>query len=611
MKSIQESIGSARAGLSVVGLALSGIMVFLGTAAAWAGSGDPVTVADFDLPPQDAQGWTVLTPSADSRLIYVDDINGNDDTGAFHLPSDPVIGADPRAPVGAVQAFRTLGAAHARSRRGSPDWILLRAGGVWTNTTLEARHGRSPTERSVVTSYGQGPRPELRTGTLSGLAGGHIYHSAVIGIRFWAHTRDSDGPYFTGLEGSSGFGFFTRPVADTRQVHHVLIEDCVFRSYASNVLEGGASDENPPITRFVIRRSIFSGNYGTDRHSQGLYFNGSGHPLQPALLLQENLFDHNGWRIRQGGSEPPGSGQATVFNHNTYFNGTRGVIFDRNLFLRASSIGNKWTEVAVGLVIDNNLYAEGEVGISMGGNGTGPYRFQDIVVRNNVFTDIGRTQPTNRNISYGIDAQDWDGGLIHNNLLIHQRTLNGGTYAIMVTASDGATRDLHIADNVIANVRTSSGVPMIQLHHGNSVESILFENNIVDVPSASPLIGVTSGGYAFAGSNQYHSPAAPGQQFRVDGAPTDLAGWIAATGDTGATVTAPVFPDPERDLAGYIAHLGLGDSFEDFLDAVYAQSRSNWNPDLTAGAVNDWLRGGFGMASVNGDAIFSDGFESH
>ncbi len=591
-------------------------MALVQGSAALASFPDPLTVADFDLPPQDAQGWTVLTPSADSRLIYVDDVAGNDDTGAFHLPSDPVIGADPRAPVGPVQAYRTLDAAHARSRVGSADWILLRAGGVWMNTTLLARSGRSPTERSVVTSYGQGPRPELRTGVRLAMGAGHLYHAAVIGIRFWAHTRDSDGPYFSGYHGSLGFAFYNRVADDTRQVHDVLIEDCVFRSYVSNEIEGGGgSSGHRPISRFVIRRSIISGNYRTElqtQHSQGLYFNGGGHPVQPAILLQENLFDHNGWRIQQieTGENSPVDGQATMYNHNTYFNAPRGVIFDRNLFLRSSSIGNKWTEVGIGLVLDDNLFAEGEVGISMGGNGQGPHRFRDVVVRNNVFTDLGRSRPTNRWLSWGIEASDWDGGILQGNLVIHQRSFSSNTFALLINVTPGgATRDVWVTGNVAANLRTSDNVALFRLEGAGSVSNIVFRDNVAQTPTSSPLIAAPSTGYSFAGNNQYHSPAAAGQQFRVDGAPTDLAGWISATGDTGATVSAPAFPDPERDLEGYIEHLGLGNSFEDFLDAVHGQSRSNWNPDLTARAINDWLRGGFAMTAAGGDAIFANGFE--
>src|SRR5690606_4779691 len=77
---------------------------------------DPVTVTDFELPPQDMAGWTTLQPSADSRLIYIDSENGSDASGAFHLPSDAQVGANPQMPAGEVRAFRTLAAASAQLR---------------------------------------------------------------------------------------------------------------------------------------------------------------------------------------------------------------------------------------------------------------------------------------------------------------------------------------------------------------------------------------------------------------------------------------------------------------------------------------------------------------
>src|SRR5690606_8303540 len=136
-----------------------------------------------------------------------------------------------------------------------------------------------------------------------------------------------------------------------------------------------------------------------------------GQPMEPSILLQENLFDHNGWRIqsRESNSDKA-DGQATMFNHNTYFTSAQGVLFERNLFLRASSIGNKWTATdsnpSRGVVMNDNLYAEGEIGISIGGNNPlGPLRFRDVVMRNNVLTDIGRARPTNRSLAWGVEIQ--------------------------------------------------------------------------------------------------------------------------------------------------------------------------------------------------------------
>jgi hypothetical protein len=38
-------------------------------------------------------------------------------------------------------------------------------------------------------------------------------------------------------------------------------------------------------------------------------------------------------------------------------------------------------------------------------------------------------------------------------------------------------------------------------------------------------------------------------------------------------------------------------TFEAFLAAAREQSRSNWRPELTAAAVNDYIREGFGVVA--------------
>ena len=102
-------------------------------------------------------GWTVLTPSSDSRLIYASNA-GNDTNAAavygrgYYLPSDPEIGSDPTNPIGPIVAYASVVEASKRFRgrnwngtdsaggipnygsplpdnsNGYPDWILFRRG---------------------------------------------------------------------------------------------------------------------------------------------------------------------------------------------------------------------------------------------------------------------------------------------------------------------------------------------------------------------------------------------------------------------------------------------------------------------------------------------------
>ena len=569
-----------------------------------------LSIADFALPGQDAQGWTVLTPQADSRIIYVDSVNGNDATAQVYSPTSPAVGADPRQPSGTVLAFRTLAGAYAQMRNGYPDWTLLRAGQVWENESLRLGHGRSGSERQVVTSWGTGARPELRTGTLRGIASYQASNVVLKGIKFWAHTRDPAGPYFTSHAGSVGFEMLNAPVTmPEKPIRDVLFEDCVFRAYANNILTGplllaAADGPRQPITRFVMRRCIVAGNYLADAdRAQGLYLRANGQPAEapPSVLLEGNLFDHNGWLIQSiNGDDAVSGGQATQYNHNTYFTSPRNVLFYGNIFLRPSSMHNKWatnsgTEQLSSIYIENNLYAEGEIGISAGGNSSGSFRFADMRIADNVFTDIGRSRPTNRGLAYYVGIQDWDGGVVTGNLLINQRdTSITNAYALRVLA-EGQMRNVQIENNIVHNFSggtATSEYALLNFENGSAVSQVTFANNVVQTPSGSRIADLLGplGGYGFDGLNGYHSAATAGNWFNAGGSLTDLAGWKVATADDGAAIEAPDWDDPDRTLERYITELGLGTTFEDFIEAVSAQSAENWNPLLTAPVINNWFR---------------------
>ena len=150
--SIPKALQSIRRQLAALVLLLAGTGV--------AAAGSAVTVADFNLPPQDSQGWSILTPSSDSRLVYVDSTAGNDATGVFYLTSNPLVGPDPTRPVGNVLAFRTLAAAAAQLRQDSPDWLLLRSGRVWEESLPSRRASMaSSVTRMMRTSFGGTGRP--------------------------------------------------------------------------------------------------------------------------------------------------------------------------------------------------------------------------------------------------------------------------------------------------------------------------------------------------------------------------------------------------------------------------------------------------------------------
>jgi hypothetical protein len=95
--------------------------------------------------------------------------------------------------------------------------------------------------------------------------------------------------------------------------------------------------------------------------------------------------------------------------------------------------------------------------------------------------------------------------------------------------------------------------------------------------------------------NRYSSTAAAGDWFAVDGQRLSLDEWRAAAGEADATGQVEPPPAPERCLETYCTEvLGVPGEIEAFIAAAMGQSRHHWRPELTATAVNDYIRAGFG-----------------
>ncbi len=374
--------------------------------------------------PRDAQGWTVFSPSSDTRIAYVSSSIGNDASARTYGRDEPATGADPFLPSGSIWPFSSIAAAFDSVRDGMPDWVLLRRGDVW-HESLKSKNGRSDDEPFLVASYGPAPeRPLLKTGTRTGLnVCCHGFNNrAIVGIHLYANGKDPTSADY--VSGSSGVGlrFF---LGSADHGNSVLVEDCHVDFYRNNINFQATGEHD--IEDVVVRRNVITNAYSSTSHSQGFYAHSA------SILLEENVFDHNGWYRRAEGNQKD-SGGATMFNHNT--------VFRNNIFLRSSSIQNKWRADAPydasSMTIDNNFYAEGEVGMSIGGNTDSSYRFVNIQVHNNVLTDIGRDRPTMRGLAWYLDVQDWDTGSVSGNLFLRQRdTAVANTYALRIGGSTG------------------------------------------------------------------------------------------------------------------------------------------------------------------------------
>src|SRR4051794_30747748 len=91
-----------------------------------------------------ADGWTNVTPSSDSRIVYVSNSSGNDSNSGLSSSA----------------AVKSITRAKSLMRNGMPDEMLLKRGDTWNESFGTWRtSGRSATEPQLVGAYGTGERP--------------------------------------------------------------------------------------------------------------------------------------------------------------------------------------------------------------------------------------------------------------------------------------------------------------------------------------------------------------------------------------------------------------------------------------------------------------------
>jgi hypothetical protein len=585
--------------------------------------------------PVDKAGWTILKPAADSRLIYVSASEGKDETAQVYKSGDKAIGDDPTKPAGAVKSFKTIAAAMKHARDEMPDWVLLKRGDTWIGVVGALPNGRDAGEPFVLTAFGDRPeRPVIKSGAETAvstkLPGSEGFHDvAIVGLDFYAHTRDPKSPDYKGLDGAAAVVF---PLRDRAVGERVLLEDCRVRHGAQ-----GVSVEVPRRCRargVVLRRNVIVDSYSRWK-SQGVW------ACNSSLLLEENVFDHNGWsrqaetaealpendgpRMRVDGNYCGKDGEANMLNHNTYMSGMFDTVFRGNIFLRPSSIQNKftagWRHSTRNLTIDNNLYVDGEIGISVGGNRAGPLRWKDMRVINNVMLDIGRSHPTKRHLAWYLDIQDWDGGLVAGNLMLHQRDKrNTSTCGIWIrgTAGKSHTRNVTIRDNVVYGLSTK--LAGLLIGDGQQMEAVTITGNQFQFPGLpTTLLHFASGmqDVSFRGNvwwsgkdvQSWFVRGRPGLSYKkwtnesaydkwpeVPEENLDFKRWQGMAGARDSVARQVAYPEPTRDIQSYMKSLGQEPSIEAFIREARKQSKSNWRKEFTAEAVNDWIRAGFGKA---------------
>jgi hypothetical protein len=512
-----------------------------------------------------SSGWTAFAPSSDTRIVYVSSSGGNDSNNGL---SD-------------TTPKRTIAGGKSLLRNGFPDWLLLKCGDSWSeslNTSGEFHlSGRSLQERMLVSSYGTGARPLLRTGTGNGVdnfaTGNHDV--AIVGLHFWADT-------YNGSQGTN------RGVQWLGTSSNFLLEDCYVQAYETNVVVMGTSGRN---TNAAIRRNVIVDAYNTlNTNSQGLYADAT-----DGLLIEENVFDHNGWR-----DDVPGSGP-TWFRHNVYIqNGPTGVVFRGNILAGTDGLQGR-----PGGICDDNLFMRNAISLQFGSGNFPEAGGVSGTIHNNVVLDGGDLQAGSPR-GWGLIIGNTVNTTVDHNIVAHNVTgTSPNPWVLNFDNGHGnpnGMQNVNFDHNVVYDWSSLGRGAQVATYQNNIMLNITFNANDIndglDTTYLASLGSTTPNFLSQIHSSNNHWYRASGdanQVFQLGGNGMSFGAFNSALGDSTSTWGAVAYPDPNRTIGTYHASIGGAPSLQAFMAEARNQSKTNWRIPYTADAVNTYIRAGFGL----------------
>jgi hypothetical protein len=495
---------------------------------------------------RDAEGWTILEPSADSRVIYVSSSEGNDSYD----------GLSPDRPK------KTPSADHVRNLE--PDWMLLKRGDAWEEGLWFGRSGPTPDAPVVLGDYGdpEDPRPVLGGATIPG----GRKNVVVVGIEF------SDGVSMSGNN------------------RDVLFEDCLFKGIS-------AIDYSGPSQDITIYRCQAIDNAPESGHTQGMYCSGV-----DGLEILECLIDHNG--------HTPGRDRAdaTIYNHNLYAQSdSRNVNLRDSIIARASSHG---AQLRGGGVIEGNVFTRNPVSMSFGfilgptdpaeGGVTGRIN-NNVILHGN---DIDDSNPRGWLMELG-NLNPNEQMVVRDNIAAHFAS-SGSGQGFKLAGNNEGSKNLLLENNIVYDwPRCILAETSAVAFDG----SVIIRNNTFQLPTIDEYVIYYSSDRNPANhvytDNVLHAGDGSSDAFRVDNNNLSLDEWRSVSGDDSSAWQQVQYVDPDRDLASYHGFIGKEATFEAFMAEARKQSRDNWRPEYTAKAVREYIQAGFRRVDeMSSDGVF-------
>lgn len=519
----------------------------------------------------DANGWTIFTPSAETRLIYVSASQGNDATAQFYSNSDLEINGNPFQPQSTILPYQTLSAAFSQVRTGHADWVLLKDDDTFNNPNIPLLNlnGRSKSEPILISSYGNsGNRPTLLSAN-SNLFNftGNANNIALVGLHGNASLRTpSNDPVAINIL-NAPFSYF-------------LVENCYFENYASNiVVQDYNSTTSYTHKNFIARRNILINSYLAGGNASGVYM----YHIDSIQFFQ-NLIDHNGWHESISGAGANG------FSHNTYFHPACGYLdFSENIVSRASAVG---IGARCGGKIYNNLLLDNPRNILIGSFDPSQINWPTEAAESEVsYNVVLGARVESYDPGNGISLERVRNSYIHHNILAHFTETSDYNNGFGLNYIENCKLSRNIIYNWANNVSSGPSYASAVFIGTNRLGNNLIDSNKIQLHTSQAYCINNNGSnsnLSYSGNSYYNIISNP-NWFNTG----SYADWINNNSELGSSNSAISFFEPNRNIQSYMTLLGAGTSIEDFINAAKNQSKNNWNINYTASKLNDYIRIGF------------------
>ncbi len=505
------------------------------------------SVAVADGGPLDAQGWTVLTPSAASRVVYVSSSSGLDSNSGLSSTS-PV---------------QSLSRGYSLLRDGSPDFLLLKSGDTWNEAfPTMGKSANSMTQYMVIGAYGTGARPKIRVSSHAIIGTGSTPRRGLA-ITDLDLAPSAPGSGFNGITFLESWG-------------HVLIEGCLISGFPVNiVIQETGSGRLPDMQ---IRRCVIVDSFETGTpHSQGIFLGACDDWLIEGCVLDSNARN-----------------KADLYCHNAYAHQSNGPgIFKDNISARACSHG---VQQRPGGTMENNLFLENPINAYQSKSdtdhpaATNYFRYNVALDSRNINTSLPR--------GTGFVMGDASNTVVEYNVAAHQRSGTENVVAFDFANVNAAT----VRYNVVYDWTYNGAGWGTGFQWEGGSGAVLVENNKVYQPNHGMCIRHESRPLSSSftyGNNSYFStnPAGGYEAFASSSGTGGNWNWWK----TRAAEPGSIFANPgpiDASIGAYLQSIGMNGSVAEFMAQARLQSRANWRDQFTTDVVNNWVRGKFGIGSV-------------